>query len=275
MCDADNPCPGNNHKKTTALFWEAGGLTRSKRPVLESSSHRLFFHPGEDVRGRKGPGGHARLSPWSVRGWGIVLRLGTPPACSPAASPPGSLSPLPPRLGPPPAFGTSPAGPVPIPGPGGTTHPWRQTGRGTPTSQQPLPPGPAALTCSGAGCPAGSCAGPAGRPRPRSRPPPPPRRCLFPARGGQRGPGGLSPWRRPGCSCPCPRRRCPPCHSPPAFIAAPHMLLSVGGGGVTRRTQPGLPGAGGPASSSSFHHCQLEFIFLGESGVFLVCFFFK
>lgn len=75
---------------------------------------------------------------------------------------------------------------------------------GTARGQQPrqrLPRG--ALTCSGAGCPAGSSAGPAARPRPRSRPPPR-RRCgSFPARRGPRGPCGSSSW--PECGCPAPR----------------------------------------------------------------------
>lgn len=98
------PAPATTAKKTPpnpqAFFSrERGAGLRQTGSSGEPKPSLVFFHPAEE-RG-KGPGGH-------------LGRCGTGalPARSLPASPPGGSSPLPPRLGPPPALGM----PVPVPG---------------------------------------------------------------------------------------------------------------------------------------------------------------
>lgn len=169
MCGADRPCPAIAAAPTLSSPW--GGTPAPQ----ESPSHPwLGFLPRSSSPGMDRPIGGTTSS--------------RPGPLSPEAgadSRPGQGQPAlpsPPR----PARPGSPARRVP-PAP----HP-----------RQRLPlPGPA-LTCSGAGCPAGNSAGPAARPKPRSRPPPR-RRCgSFPARRGPPGPCGSSSWPERGCPAP-------------------------------------------------------------------------
>lgn len=101
------------------------GQACSKRALLESPSHHLFFPPCRRKRERP------VQPPRSVRGWGIALRLWDAASPLPSRFTSGSSSPLPPCLSPPPALGMPI---IPVPGNRGGSR----TG-GTPTRPRPRP----------------------------------------------------------------------------------------------------------------------------------------
>lgn len=231
--------PGNSCDTPSSL-WGSEGLVYSTAAPLGCPGHRLAFSPGAAPRGWPGP----LATPLQVGRRRSPSEAGAAsrPGCGPARPPsPRHPHPRPAHRAPGPRL--RPACPPHAPRP-------RQRPARRQHQQQRL----ALRRRSPVLGPDAQQVTPSVRPRGPGR-----ALGLLRAVDGARsppveareGPAGRAHGRSPAA---LPRgRRCPPCHSPPPFIDAPHMPLSI-------VTLPGPPRAACPASSSCYR-CQLESTF--------------